>query len=75
MQPQQQAAIAKPVAVATSSSGSSLEAHREGKIPALGPLKDIYFAGSEIATIGLSSKMPRRLDADGAIGNGMRVII
>lgn len=30
----------KPVA---SSSGSSLESHREGKPPASGPLKDIYF--------------------------------
>jgi peptidoglycan-associated lipoprotein len=45
MQPQQQqqAAISKPVKPAASSSGSSLEAHREGKVPASGPLKDIYF--------------------------------
>ena len=43
MQPQQQAAIAKPAKEAASSSGSSLDALREGKPPASGPLKDIYF--------------------------------
>lgn len=43
MQPQQQAATRKPVNAPISSSGSSLEAHREGKVPASGPLKDIYF--------------------------------
>lgn len=45
MQPQQQqqAPISKPVKPAASSSGSSLEAHQEGKPPASGPLKDIYF--------------------------------
>ncbi len=43
VQPQEKPAIAKPGATASSSSGSSLEAHREGKNPASGPLKDIYF--------------------------------
>jgi len=43
MQPQPQAVTRKPVNATTSSSGSSLEAHREGKVPASGPLKDIYF--------------------------------
>jgi peptidoglycan-associated lipoprotein len=43
MQPQQRPAIAKPAKEAASSSGSSLEALREGKPPASGPLKDIYF--------------------------------
>ncbi len=43
MQPQPQAATQKPVSATTSSSGSSLEAHREGKSPAVGPLTDIYF--------------------------------
>ncbi len=43
MQPQPQAAIRKPLNATTSSSASSLEAHREGNAPASGPLKDIYF--------------------------------
>ena len=45
MQPQrpQQAAISKPVKMAASSSASSLDALREGKPPASGPLNDIYF--------------------------------
>lgn len=45
MQPQQQQqpAIAKAAKTAPSSSGSSLEALREGNPPASGPLKDIYF--------------------------------
>jgi peptidoglycan-associated lipoprotein len=45
MQPQrqQQATISKPVKTAAPSSGSSLDALREGKPPASGPLKDIYF--------------------------------
>jgi peptidoglycan-associated lipoprotein len=43
IQPQQQTAVSKPAKAATSSSGSSLEALREGKTPASGPLKDIYF--------------------------------
>ena len=43
MQPKQQAVIEKPAKAATSSSSSSLEAHREGKRPTAGPLKDIYF--------------------------------
>ena len=43
IQPQQQAAVSKPAKETISSSGSSLEAHIEGKSPASGPLKDIYF--------------------------------
>jgi peptidoglycan-associated lipoprotein len=45
MQPQrpQPTATSKPVKMAASSSGSSLDALREGKLPASGPLKDIYF--------------------------------
>jgi peptidoglycan-associated lipoprotein len=43
IQPQQQAAVPKPAKETVSSSGSSLEAHIEGKSPASGPLKDIYF--------------------------------
>jgi peptidoglycan-associated lipoprotein len=43
VQPQPKAATVKPVATTSSSSGSSLEAHREGKSPVSGPLKDIYF--------------------------------
>jgi peptidoglycan-associated lipoprotein len=42
-QPQQQTAVHKPVKSPVSRSGSSLDAHREGKVPASGPLKDIYF--------------------------------
>lgn len=43
VQPRERVAVrttAKPVA---SQSGSSLDAHREGKAPVSGPLKDIYF--------------------------------
>lgn len=43
IQPQQKTAAAKQVKTAASNSGSSLEANREGKAPASGPLKDIYF--------------------------------
>jgi peptidoglycan-associated lipoprotein len=43
VQPQQQTVVSKSAKPATSSSGSSLEAHIEGKSPASGPLKDIYF--------------------------------
>ena len=43
MQPQQKVATAKQIKTAASNSGSSLDAHREGKAPASGPLKDIYF--------------------------------
>jgi peptidoglycan-associated lipoprotein len=43
IKPQQSTAVVKRVKAPTSSSGSSLEAHREGKTPASGPLKDIYF--------------------------------
>lgn len=43
VQPQRQAAVSRPAKATTSSSGSSLEAHIEGKSPASGPLKDIYF--------------------------------
>jgi len=43
MQPAQQSAIKKPVKAAAPPSASSLEAHREGKPPTAGPLKDIYF--------------------------------
>ena len=43
MQPQQKAAATKQVKTAVSNSGSSLDAHREGKTPTSGPLNDIYF--------------------------------
>jgi peptidoglycan-associated lipoprotein len=44
IQPQQQmVAAARQSKTAASNSGSSLDAHREGKAPAAGPLKDIYF--------------------------------
>ena len=43
MQPQQKVATAKQIKTAASNSGSSLDAHREGKAPPSGPLKDIYF--------------------------------
>jgi peptidoglycan-associated lipoprotein len=43
VKPQQQAVVSKPAEETVSSSGSSLEAHIEGKSPASGPLKDIYF--------------------------------
>jgi peptidoglycan-associated lipoprotein len=43
IQSQEQAAVSKPAKETISSSGSSLEAHIEGKSPASGPLKDIYF--------------------------------
>ncbi len=43
MQPQQKMATSKQIKTVVSNSGSSLEAHREGKTPASGPLKDIYF--------------------------------
>ncbi len=42
-QPQPHSVTRKPVNATTSPSGSSLEAHREGKLPASGPLKNIYF--------------------------------
>lgn len=40
---QQMAATTKQPKTAPSNSGSSLDAHREGKAPVAGPLKDIYF--------------------------------
>jgi peptidoglycan-associated lipoprotein len=43
MQPQQRAVVRKQVKAPVSQSGSSLDAHREGKAPVSGPLKDIYF--------------------------------
>ena len=43
MRAQQKVATAKQTKTAGSNSGSSLDAHREGKAPASGPLKDIYF--------------------------------
>lgn len=44
IQPQQQmAATTRQTTTASSNSGSSLEAHREGKPPASGALEDIYF--------------------------------
>lgn len=44
IQPQQQmVAAARQSKTAATSSDSSLDAHREGKSPAAGPLKDIYF--------------------------------
>jgi len=43
MKSQQSVAAAKPVKPVAASSGSSLDANREGKPPAAGPLKDIYF--------------------------------
>ena len=43
IQPQQRTTVQKPVKSPVSQSGSSLDAHREGKVPASGPLKDIYF--------------------------------
>jgi peptidoglycan-associated lipoprotein len=44
IQPQQQmAATTRQPKTAASNSGSSLDANREGKAPATGPLKDIYF--------------------------------
>jgi peptidoglycan-associated lipoprotein len=44
IQPQQQmAAATRQPKTAASNSGSSLDANREGKAPATGPLKDIYF--------------------------------
>jgi len=42
-QPQQREVVRKQVKAPVSQSGSSLDAHREGKVPASGPLKDIYF--------------------------------
>lgn len=42
-QPQNREAATEQVKAVTSNSGSSLEANREGKTPAAGPLKDIYF--------------------------------
>src|SRR6266545_7024358 len=42
-QPQQREVVRKQVKAPVSQSGSSLDAHREGKAPASGPLKDIYF--------------------------------
>ncbi len=42
-QPQNRAAATQPVKAVASNSGSSLDANREGKTPAAGPLKDIYF--------------------------------
>ena len=35
--------LPRQIKTAASNSGSSLDAHREGKAPASGPLKDIYF--------------------------------
>ncbi len=43
MQPQQRAVVRKQIKAPVSQSGSSLDAHREGKAPVSGPLKDIYF--------------------------------
>lgn len=43
IQPQQQTVVSKSVKPEVSSSGSSLQALREGKPPAPGPLRDIYF--------------------------------
>ena len=43
MKPQQKAVATRQVKPVGSRSGSSLDAHREGKSPASGPLKDIYF--------------------------------
>ena len=43
MQPQQKAGTTKQIKTVASNSGSSLDAHREGKAPTSGPLKDIYF--------------------------------
>ena len=57
MQPQQKVATAKQIKTAASNSGSSLDAHREGKAPASGPLKDIYF---DFDQYNLSRRRPRR---------------
>ena len=42
-QSQERAAATQPVKAVASNSGSSLDALREGKQPAAGPLKDIFF--------------------------------
>src|SRR6266545_3476773 len=42
-QPQQREVVRKQVKAPVSQSGSSLDAHREGKVPGSCPLKDIYF--------------------------------
>ena len=42
-QPQPKAAATRQVKPVVSNSGSSLDAHREGKMPTSGPLKDINF--------------------------------
>jgi peptidoglycan-associated lipoprotein len=41
--PEKRAVTSPQVRTAATNPGSSLEAHREGKTPAVGPLKDIYF--------------------------------
>ena len=43
MQPQQKATATEQVKAIAANSGSSLDANREGKAPASGPLNDIYF--------------------------------
>jgi hypothetical protein len=43
MKPQEEVAVRKQLKTVAANSGSSLDAHREGKAPAAGPLKDIYF--------------------------------
>ena len=43
MKPQEEVAVRKELKTVAANSGSSLDAHREGKAPAAGPLKDIYF--------------------------------
>jgi len=43
MQPQQKGSATKQVQTIAANSGSSLDANREGKPPASGPLKDVYF--------------------------------
>ena len=43
MKPQEEVAVRKELKTVAANSGSSLDAHRECKAPAAGPLKDIYF--------------------------------
>jgi peptidoglycan-associated lipoprotein len=56
-------ASANPVKAAASSSGSSLEAHGEGKIPASSPLKDIYFDFDQYA-LGMEARDTLKLHAE-----------
>jgi outer membrane protein OmpA-like peptidoglycan-associated protein len=74
VQAQNRTVASQQVRTVAGNPGSSLEAHREGKTPAAGPLKDIYFdfdkynlsadAGSTQIPCAMAEKQPIQSRAD-----------